>query len=188
MTNREIAARQSVSLDAVKYHVSNALLKLGLPSKAALMKWDGVAKASARKAGGKAGGKQVETQQEVVAIGQISRKVSDISAACSWFETMLGLKPLYTYGDMAFFDCGGLRLYLQQAAEGLEGESILYFTVGDIEATYQAMTGKGVTFHGAPHKVHTHADGTEEWMAFFDDPDGRPLAIMARYGPNNSSE
>jgi methylmalonyl-CoA/ethylmalonyl-CoA epimerase len=28
--------------------------------------------------------------------------------------------------------------------------------------------------------IHRHADGTEEWMAFFEDPDGRPLAIMAQ--------
>jgi hypothetical protein len=25
-----------------------------------------------------------------------------------------------------------------------------------------------------------HGDGTEEWMAFFNDPDGRPLAIMSQ--------
>lgn len=26
----------------------------------------------------------------------------------------------------------------------------------------------------------THADGTEEWMAFFKDPEGRPLAIVSQ--------
>ena len=28
--------------------------------------------------------------------------------------------------------------------------------------------------------IYRHADGMEEWMAFFDDPEGRPLAIMAQ--------
>ena len=28
--------------------------------------------------------------------------------------------------------------------------------------------------------IHRHDDGTEEWMAFFNAPDGRPLAIMSR--------
>jgi methylmalonyl-CoA/ethylmalonyl-CoA epimerase len=28
--------------------------------------------------------------------------------------------------------------------------------------------------------IHRHADGTEEWMAFFKDPEGRPMAIMAQ--------
>jgi hypothetical protein len=27
--------------------------------------------------------------------------------------------------------------------------------------------------------IHRHADGTEEWLAFFKDPEGRPLAIMS---------
>ncbi len=28
--------------------------------------------------------------------------------------------------------------------------------------------------------IPRHADGTEEWMAFFNDPEKRPLAIMAQ--------
>jgi len=28
--------------------------------------------------------------------------------------------------------------------------------------------------------IHRHDDGTEEWMAFFKDNDGRPLGIMAQ--------
>ena len=31
--------------------------------------------------------------------------------------------------------------------------------------------------------IHRHADGTEEWMAFFNDLEGRPLAIMAEAKP-----
>ena len=34
----------------------------------------------------------------------------------------------------------------------------------------------------APHLIHRHADGTEEWMAFFEDPDARPMAIMMQAG------
>jgi hypothetical protein len=30
------------------------------------------------------------------------------------------------------------------------------------------------------HMIHRHDDGTEEWMAFFKDNEGRPLAIMAQ--------
>jgi hypothetical protein len=32
----------------------------------------------------------------------------------------------------------------------------------------------------APHLIHRHADGTEEWLAVFKDPDGRPLAIISQ--------
>jgi hypothetical protein len=31
--------------------------------------------------------------------------------------------------------------------------------------------------------IHRHADGTEEWMAFFKDLEGRPLAIMSKVKP-----
>jgi|SRR5579859_1186139 len=83
MSNPEIARRQGVSLDAVKYHVANALSKLGYASRKELRKWDGVRRDSA-------------------------------------------------------------------------------------------------LFGNAPHMIHKHADGTEEWMAFFNDNEGQPLAIMAQ--------
>jgi extradiol dioxygenase family protein len=67
------------------------------------------------------------------------------------------------------------------AAEGPVGpESILYLRVPDMRAAYQELRSRGVEFTAAPHLVHKHGDGTEEWMAFFKDPDGRPLAIMSQ--------
>src|SRR5512140_2573857 len=47
MTNRHIAERMGVSIDAVKFHVSNALSKLGLARRAELRQWDGIRKSSA---------------------------------------------------------------------------------------------------------------------------------------------
>jgi len=47
MTNRRIAERMGVSLDAVKFHVGNALAKLGFSSRQQLRLWDGVAKGTA---------------------------------------------------------------------------------------------------------------------------------------------
>src|SRR3954465_14636857 len=49
MSNPQIARRQGVSLDAVKYHVANALQKLGLASRAELRRWNGVSGDSALK-------------------------------------------------------------------------------------------------------------------------------------------
>jgi catechol 2,3-dioxygenase-like lactoylglutathione lyase family enzyme len=48
-------------------------------------------------------------------IGQISRSVSDIERATDFFGRVLGLKHLYTFGKLSFFDCGGTRLFLEQA-------------------------------------------------------------------------
>ena len=112
-------------------------------------------------------------------LGQISRSVKDIKQAETWYGEVLGLTHLYTYGTLAFFDCGGVRLFLSQAQADPGAESILYLSVADIQKAYEVLQARGVEFVSAPHMIHRHPDGTEEWMAFFKDPEGRPLAIMS---------
>ena len=176
MSNREIAERRRISLDAVKFHVANALQKLGLKNRAALKRWNGVAKSSALFS------KEVAMTEalQMGPVGQIARRVKDIAAARQWYGEVLGLKHLYSFGDLAFFDCGGTRLFLSQSPDKEQSESILYFRVPDIRAAHTALAAKGIEFLQAPHMIHRHEDGTEEWMAFFQDNDGRPLAIMAQ--------
>ena len=115
-------------------------------------------------------------------LGQIARSVSDIQASEKWYREVLGLPHLYTFGTLAFFDCGGTRLMLSQEG-GAAKESILYLRVADIAAAHRSLAARGVAFTHAPHMIHRHADGTEEWMAFFTDPDARPMAIMAQHRP-----
>ena len=115
-------------------------------------------------------------------IGQISRRVRDIALARIWYGDTLGLKHLYSFGDLAFFDCGGTRLFLSQD-ESIEGESILYFRVPDIHAAHAELAARGIEFIQLPHMIHRHEDGTEEWMAFFKDNDGRPLGVMSQTRP-----
>lgn len=115
-------------------------------------------------------------------VGQIARTVKDVTAARAWYGEVLGLQHLYSFGNLAFFDCGGVRLFLSEG-ESSPSESILYFRVPDIRAAHEALAGRGVQFTHAPHMIHRHADGTEEWMAFFADNEGRPLAIMAQAAP-----
>jgi DNA-binding CsgD family transcriptional regulator/catechol 2,3-dioxygenase-like lactoylglutathione lyase family enzyme len=177
MSNRDIAQRRGISLDAVKYHVVNACQKLGLKGRADLRHWTGVARHSALFA--KEQG--VPTPLSLGQLGQISRTVKDIDAARTWYADALGLRHLYSFGDLAFFDCGGVRLFLAQGDS--DGQSILYFRVPDIQAAHAELSSRGVVFAGAPHMIHKHEDGTEEWMAFFNDNDGRPLAIMAQVAP-----
>jgi catechol 2,3-dioxygenase-like lactoylglutathione lyase family enzyme len=116
------------------------------------------------------------------ALAQIGRCVRDIKESEAWYGKTLGLTHLYTYGSLAFFDCGGTRLYLQ-ATENPGPESILYLRVEDIRAAYDELRARGVEFTTAPHLIHRHPDGTEEWLAHFNDPEGRPLGIMSRVKP-----
>jgi extradiol dioxygenase family protein len=116
------------------------------------------------------------TAPNITAVGQIARRVKDIDAARRWYGEVLGLPHLYSFGDMAFYDCASLRLLL---CKDEAAESILYFRVSDFCATHAALQLRGIAFTNAPHMIHRHENGTEEWMAFFKDNEDRPLAIMA---------
>lgn len=116
------------------------------------------------------------------AIGQISRRVSDIEAARHWYGEVLGLSHLYSFGKLAFFDCGGVRLFLSEDGADKD-DSIIYFRVDDIHEACRTLAERGVTFVDAPHMIHRHADGMEEWMAFLSDHDGKTLAVMAQMRP-----
>ena len=179
MSNRDIAQRRGISLDAVKYHVVNACEKLGLKGRADLRTWTGVARHTALFARASATeARPGPAPLTLGPLGQISRTVKDIAAARTWYAEVLGLTHLYSFGDLAFFDCGGVRLFLSQS--DTEAQSILYFSVPDVHAAHAELSARGAVFVGAPHMIHRHDDGTEEWMAFFNDNEGRPLAIMAQ--------
>lgn len=174
MTNRRIAEQLGVSPDAVKFHVANALSKLGLDDKRALRTWDGVSKASALH-----GKERTMNDLALGPIGQIARPVKDIRSAEAFFKEKLRLPHLFTFGNLSFFDCNGVRLFLSQG-DGDDAASILYFRVADIRAAHEELKARGVKFTDAPHMIHRHGDGTEEWMNFFEDDEGRPLAVMAQ--------
>ena len=70
-------------------------------------------------------------------IGQVSRTVGDINIAIRWYGEVLGLPHLYTFGNLAFFDCQGTRLMLSRNEAPNPGESILYFMTDDIQASVQ---------------------------------------------------
>ena len=178
MTNAEIARRRGVSVNAVKYHVANALAKLNLRNRRELRAWFRAPRDSAlttREA------RTMESTTKLGTIGQIARSVGDVRVSEAWYREVLGLPHLCTFGTLAFFDCGGTRLMLSQEG-GAAKESILYLRVPDIAVAHEQLATRGVKFTHAPHLIHRHADGTEEWMAFFEDPDGRPLALMCQVG------
>ena len=179
LTNPQIARLRGISLDAVKYHVANAIAKLGVGSRKALKLWSGAPKDSLMASGETA----MDEDTNYLGVGQVSRTVGDIEAAIHWYGEVLGLDHLYTFDKLAFFDCGGTRLMLSQTREKPGDESLIYLRVPDINAAYEKLGAAGVEFINAPHMIHKHEDGAEEWMVFFKDPEGRPLALMSVVGP-----
>ena len=51
------------------------------------------------------------------AIGQIALKVQNIDVAEKFYESTLGLRKLYRFGNLVFFDCAGVRLMVDQEEE-----------------------------------------------------------------------
>jgi DNA-binding CsgD family transcriptional regulator len=146
MTNRHIAERMGVSLDAVKFHVSNALSKLGFSSREDLRQWDGVAKGTALH--------QIRSSTMVpqtasgsyMMLGQVARTVQSSEASRAWYRDVLGLPELYAFPGLAFFDLGGVQLMLTEEDGGLgPSESILYLRVPDIHAAKKELEERAST-------------------------------------------
>ena len=112
-------------------------------------------------------------------IGQILVPVRDAERAAAFYRDQLGMRFLFAFPHMAFFDADGVRLYLAEPeAPDFRGRATLYFRVPDITAAVDALEARGVAFTHPPHVVHR--DGTNElWMAFTKDPDDNNIGLMA---------
>lgn len=112
-------------------------------------------------------------------IGQIAVPVNDLDRAAQFYRDALGLRFLFQAPPgLAFFDCAGVRLMLDKAADSRDRRSsILYFRVPNIRDAYQTLRRRGVKFQDEPHLIHKDVD-YELWMAFFQDPEENTLAIM----------
>ena len=113
-------------------------------------------------------------------IGPIAINVKDVGRAVQFYRDTLGMKFLFEVPNLAFFDCGGVRLMLGGAEkpEFDHAASVLYYKVSDINASYEALKTRGVSFIDQPHLIAKLADH-DLWMVFFNDPEGNTLALMS---------
>jgi predicted enzyme related to lactoylglutathione lyase len=120
------------------------------------------------------------TDAMLSAIGQISMRAKDLARATAFYRDTLGLRHLYTFGTLAFFDCDGVRLMLgiPEKPEFDHPGSVLYFKVQDLHAVHAELKNRGVTFESAPHLIAKMPDH-ELWMAFFYDSEANLLALMS---------
>jgi len=184
MTMSAIADRRDISRYAVRYHLRNATQKLGIETTAELRHFPGFSATSARHSPSTKGSEMTDNRSNLTLgpLGQVSMLTRSAANAEGWYRDKLGLSHIFTFGDLVFFDCGGTRLYIREVSdEEWRASSILYFQVPDIDEAYDTLSGRGIAFQGAPHMIfRDDANGTEEWMAFFEDGDGNILAVMAR--------
>jgi methylmalonyl-CoA/ethylmalonyl-CoA epimerase len=113
------------------------------------------------------------------ALGQVALAVSDVDRAEAFFGTALGLRKLFRFGDLVFFDCAGIRLMVEKAADAgaIARASVLYFRCADLALAVRQLKERGVAFRTEPHRIAQMEDH-DLWMAFFEDPDGHLLALM----------
>ncbi len=115
----------------------------------------------------------------ITGIMQIHISVTDVERSVAFYRDTLGLQHLFTVPGqpMAFFDVGGVRLYLGVPEdEAYRSHPVLYYAVDDVDAAYAAVLQRGAASLSVPHRVHRDDDG-ELWMAFVADPDGTPVGL-----------
>ncbi len=119
------------------------------------------------------------TTTGITSFGQIALGVSDADLAEDFYGRKLGLKKLYRFDNLVFFDLAGVRLMLGD--EGPEnakpGSTCLYLRVRDMDAAVAECESRGIVFAGPPHLIARMSDH-ELWMTFFLDPFGHQLALM----------
>ena len=113
-------------------------------------------------------------------IGQIAITVRDLDRAVGFYQSTLGMKLMFRVPNLAFFDCGGVRLMLTipEKPEFDYPASIIYYKVTDLSAVYAALVAQGVKFDAPPHLIARMPDH-DLWMAFLRDSEENLLGLMS---------
>lgn len=115
-------------------------------------------------------------------IGQIGLHADDLDRAVAFYRDTLGMRFLFQVPPgLAFFDCGGIRLMIDGIKERETPErfnSIIYYKVADIQASYEDLNSRGVAFESKPHLIAKMPDH-ELWMAFLRDTEKNLIGLMS---------
>lgn len=113
-------------------------------------------------------------------IRQLAITVSDVGEALGFYRDIIGLDFLFAPSDdLAFLDAGGVRIMLStpQGAGAVGANSIIYFAVDDIEASWRNFVDRGAKAEREPAMAAQMPDH-ELWTAFLRDPDGNLVGLM----------
>ena len=121
-------------------------------------------------------------------IGQIAINVKDLARAVRFYRDTLGMRFLFEAPNLAFFDCGGVRLMLTrpETAELNHPGSIVYYFVSDIDTVYESLKQKGVEFLDAPHLIAKMPDH-DLWLTAFYDSERNMLGLMEERRDNGQA-
>ena len=113
---------------------------------------------------------------------QVAQRAEDLERATAFYAELLGKEPAAAFDPpgLVFFDLEGVRLLLERGAPS----SLIYLSVDDIDAAVERVRTAGASVEGEPHVIFSHTDdslgpaGTDEWMAFFRDPEGNLVGLV----------
>ena len=123
-----------------------------------------------------------------VAVHQVALGTTDLDRSAAFYSDVLRANPSARFDPpgLLFFQIGDLRLLLERHSSVEPGPSVVYFLVDDVQSEVRRLRNLGVVFDSEPHLIHVDQDGTfgapgtQEWMAFFRDPDQNSLALIER--------
>ena len=117
---------------------------------------------------------------EITGIGQIAVNVKDLARATAFYRDTLGMRLLYEFPGLAFFDCGGVRLMLARAEkpEFDHPTSTIYYRVADIQQSAQTLRDADVTLEHEPHIIAKMPDH-DLWMFFVRDSEDNLIGFMS---------
>ena len=120
------------------------------------------------------------TSLSLTHIGQIAIVVKDVDRAAAFYRDSLGMRFLFAFPGLAFFDCDGVRIMLSRAEkpEFDHPSSVLYFRVPDIHEARAALQARDVQFEDEPHIVARMPE-YDLWMSFFRDLDDNIFGLMS---------
>jgi|SRR5580704_14713940 methylmalonyl-CoA/ethylmalonyl-CoA epimerase len=118
-------------------------------------------------------------RSSLTGILQIAITVKEIDRATAFYRDTLGLPLLMNAPNMAFFNCGGVRLYLSgaQGSEHSGSSSFIYFKTPDIDAFLANAKANSVSIHQEPQIIARMPDH-DLWLMWIKDSEGNLLGIM----------
>jgi DNA-binding transcriptional ArsR family regulator/catechol 2,3-dioxygenase-like lactoylglutathione lyase family enzyme len=118
-------------------------------------------------------------------IDSVTRTVRDTAESVTFYGDVVGLPHIAISDAQAAFGAGGTRLLLVRQNPPSRNESLLAFAVRDVASSVERMRAAGVVFRELPLVAYEQGAERGSLAAYFDDPEGRPLALVAQEAPES---
>lgn len=116
---------------------------------------------------------------ELIGVMQLAIPVTNIERATAFYRDTLGFPLLMNAPNMAFLDCGGVRIYLDANPGVVEAgkSSLIYFRAQNIDRAHSNFQESGVTIFQPPQIIASLPD-RNVWLMWIRDSESNLLGVM----------